>query len=309
MAKEPKALKRGKRKSSKREDEMEEAIENAHDTLHGDDDDDGNGKSNKRTRQRGLRHFSKLVCEKVQGKQRTTYNEVANELVREYAAEVKDEKNIRRRVYDALNVLLALDIISKEKKKIQWKGYPVNFQHQFDYYLKRKQELQNAEQEKQRQLAELKKQSRVLEQLYRRNQTNLEYQSVDPKFKVKLPFIIIHTSNETFIEIQMTPKANDVFFNFTKPFEIHDDHDILMRMFNAQENNKNSPRNVQNTPRSGVHGLQGGTAQLPPPQAAAPSHLMITPNRSSGQRDPSRLGAHDEKAAAPFTPPSYHHYE
>jgi transcription factor Dp-1 len=35
-----------------------------------------------------------------------------------------DEKNIRRRVYDALNVLLALDVIAKDKKKIHWKGLP-----------------------------------------------------------------------------------------------------------------------------------------------------------------------------------------
>ena len=35
-----------------------------------------------------------------------------------------DEKNIRRRVYDALNVLMAMDIISKDKKEIQWKGLP-----------------------------------------------------------------------------------------------------------------------------------------------------------------------------------------
>jgi hypothetical protein len=35
-----------------------------------------------------------------------------------------DEKNIRRRVYDALNVLMAMNIISKEKKEIQWKGLP-----------------------------------------------------------------------------------------------------------------------------------------------------------------------------------------
>lgn len=33
-------------------------------------------------------------------------------------------KNIRRRVYDVLNVLLALDIIKKVKKEIQWKGLP-----------------------------------------------------------------------------------------------------------------------------------------------------------------------------------------
>lgn len=35
-----------------------------------------------------------------------------------------DEKNIRRRVYDALNVLLALDIIARDKKDIHWKGLP-----------------------------------------------------------------------------------------------------------------------------------------------------------------------------------------
>ena len=35
-----------------------------------------------------------------------------------------DEKNIRRRVYDALNVLMAMGIITKEKKEIFWKGLP-----------------------------------------------------------------------------------------------------------------------------------------------------------------------------------------
>lgn len=43
--------------------------------------------------------------------------------------QVYDEKNIRRRVYDALNVLMAMDIISKERKEIQWKGLPSSLQH------------------------------------------------------------------------------------------------------------------------------------------------------------------------------------
>ena len=33
---------------------------------------------------KGLRHFAMLVCEKVKEKMRTTYNEVADELVAEY---------------------------------------------------------------------------------------------------------------------------------------------------------------------------------------------------------------------------------
>ena len=35
-----------------------------------------------------------------------------------------DEKNIRRRVYDALNVLIAMEIISRSKKEILWHGLP-----------------------------------------------------------------------------------------------------------------------------------------------------------------------------------------
>lgn len=67
-------------------------------------------------RHRSRRHFSGKVCAKVEEKGRTTYNEVADELVAELAAEgvdasQMDEKNIRRRVYDALNVLMAMEVM------------------------------------------------------------------------------------------------------------------------------------------------------------------------------------------------------
>nr|CAG8475128.1 2131_t:CDS:2 [Entrophospora candida] len=70
---------------------------------------------------KGLRHFSKQVCDKVELKGVTTYNEVADELAEDFAAQMQDivdQKNIRRRVYDALNVLMAMDIIAKDKKEI-----------------------------------------------------------------------------------------------------------------------------------------------------------------------------------------------
>jgi hypothetical protein len=61
--------------------------------------------------QRGLRHFSVMVCKHVEERGSTTYNEVADELVAQVVAERTrhgegnkgkfDEKNIRRRVYDA----------------------------------------------------------------------------------------------------------------------------------------------------------------------------------------------------------------
>ena len=81
-----------------------------------------------------MRHFSMKVCEKVQAKGTTSYNEVADELVNELTDpgcasptdQQYDQKNIRRRVYDALNVLMAMNIISKEKKEIKWLGLPTN---------------------------------------------------------------------------------------------------------------------------------------------------------------------------------------
>lgn len=42
------------------------------------------------------------------------------------SSQAYDQKNIRRRVYDALNVLMAMNIISKEKKEIKWIGLPTN---------------------------------------------------------------------------------------------------------------------------------------------------------------------------------------
>jgi hypothetical protein len=85
------------------------------------------------TATKGLRHFSLKVCQKVEAKGITNYAEVADELVAEYKRETEkngadislvDQKNIRRRVYDALNVLRAMNVISKIKKSISWVGLP-----------------------------------------------------------------------------------------------------------------------------------------------------------------------------------------
>lgn len=52
-----------------------------------------------------------------------------------------DEKNIRRRVYDALNVLMAMGIISRERKEIFWKGLPQGPQLSLDRLRGEKQRL------------------------------------------------------------------------------------------------------------------------------------------------------------------------
>lgn len=108
---------------------------------------------------KGLRHFSMRVCQKVKEKGVTSYNEVADELVAEECEDAGtgsyDQKNIRRRVYDALNVLMAMNIISKEKKEIKWLGLPTSSAQECDEIEEQNTETRKRIEQKQQQLREL----------------------------------------------------------------------------------------------------------------------------------------------------------
>ncbi|CAO3587537.1 unnamed protein product [Absidia cylindrospora] len=85
---------------------------------------------------KGLRLFSQHVCDILQQHGRATYNQLVQQLIEELnqpscelsstsptaAKKTCDPKNIRRRVYDALNVLMAINFITKDKKEIRWIG-------------------------------------------------------------------------------------------------------------------------------------------------------------------------------------------
>nr|XP_020826655.1 transcription factor Dp-2 isoform X6 [Phascolarctos cinereus] len=228
---------------------------------------------------KGLRHFSMKVCEKVQRKGTTSYNEVADELVSEFTnsnnhlatdSQAYDQKNIRRRVYDALNVLMAMNIISKEKKEIKWIGLPTNSA----------QECQNLEIEKQRRIERIKQKRAQLQELLlqtesslragmsctflcapafgekernkhllsayhmsstvqiafknlvQRNRQNEQQNQGPPALNstIQLPFIIVNTSKRTVIDCSISSDKFEYLFNFDNTFEIHDDIEVLKRM-------------------------------------------------------------------------------
>ncbi|KAJ4839511.1 hypothetical protein Tsubulata_029940 [Turnera subulata] len=156
---------------------------------------------------RGLRQFSMKVCEKVESKGTTTYNEVADELVAEFAdpsnsvaapdQQQYDEKNIRRRVYDALNVLMALDIISKDKKEIQWKGLPRTSLSDIQELKGERLGLKSRIEKKAAYLQELEEQTRP------------------------------HAT----VEVEISEDMQLVHFDFNStPFELHDDNYVLKAM-------------------------------------------------------------------------------
>lgn len=74
----------------------------------------------------GLKHFTLRLAEIIEKSRTTTYSDLADTLLADLnTAEVQaEEKNVRRRVYDALNVLEAIGCVQKGSKLIEWIGWP-----------------------------------------------------------------------------------------------------------------------------------------------------------------------------------------
>ncbi|TXG58457.1 hypothetical protein EZV62_016286 [Acer yangbiense] len=258
---------------------------------------------------RGLRQFSMKVCEKVESKGRTTYNEgavgllgvrstayyseiesipksddeasdvevfagetsedyeqmnegVADELVAEFAdpsnslstpdQQQYDEKNIRRRVYDALNVLMAMDIISKDKKEIQWKGLPRTSLNDIEELKGERVGLRNKIEKKAAYLQELEEQFVGLKNLIQRNE-QLYSSGNAPSGGVALPFILVQTRPHATVEVEISEDMQLVHFDFNStPFELHDDNYVMKAMKFCDR--PQSDDMVQNFPADGGEG-------------------------------------------------------
>ncbi|KAJ4911581.1 Transcription factor-like protein DPB [Raphanus sativus] len=180
------------------------------------------------------------ICEKVESKVRTTYNEVADELVAEFSLpnndgtppdqQQYDEKNIRRRVYDALNVLMAMDIISKDKKEIQWRGLPRTSLSDIEELKAERLSLRNRIEKKTAYSQELEEQYVGLQNLIRRNE-HLYSSGNAPTGGVALPFILVQTRPHATVEVEISEDMQLVHFDFNStPFELHDDNFVLKTM-------------------------------------------------------------------------------
>lgn len=116
-----------------------------------------------------------------------------------------DQKNIRRRVYDALNVLMAMNIISKEKKEIKWLGLPTNSL----------QECMSLEKDKKKKIERIKAKTQQLHQLILQHisfknlvERNHDNETINgppkPNSAIQLPFIIVNTSKKTVIDCSIS---------------------------------------------------------------------------------------------------------
>jgi len=220
---------------------------------------------------------------------------VETEQLKEISSPGSEHKNIRRRVYDALNVLMAMDVITKDKKDISWQGLPKGAAGNKQNMSDRSRaliELERMEREKEKHVKDVKKKRLYLQQLlqqqvcYRnlvrhneqhevaeerrkalaqsqsqsQTQSTLKRKAAGPDSKgsgggsaegpsakkikttlkkeesnnqsqsqerIALPFIVINTSNQTMVGCKFGPDRTEASFNFSKPFEINDDNEIL----------------------------------------------------------------------------------
>ncbi|CAJ0942170.1 unnamed protein product, partial [Mesorhabditis belari] len=191
---------------------------------------------------KGLRHFSMKVCEKVKQKGCTSYNEVADELVSEYFDAMNDTpapqfqtfdmKNIRRRVYDALNVLMAVNIIEKQNKEIRWNGLPTTAAQEMKILENEKTKKEEKLKEKYEQCLDLMMQIVAYKHLIMRNR---ESPSVSTKASLNhsvlyLPFLVVATEPTTEVDVGVAGDRSEFLFHLDRPFEMFDDVEALKRL-------------------------------------------------------------------------------
>ncbi|KAI8589983.1 E2F/DP family winged-helix DNA-binding domain-containing protein [Geranomyces variabilis] len=191
-------------------------------------------------RVKGLRHFSRCVAEKVQAKGTTTYNEVADELVDEFTTQARnadsyDHKNIRRRVYDALNVLMAMGIIAKAKKEIRWIGLPTEGSYQRDLEALQKELLVLTAAEREAGEISARRQC-LLKMLAKRNKLEQTQRgslrtenSLEPEAGegIMLPFLLLRSTCDAHVEIENTDDKSQFMISFSKPYHLVKDMEVV----------------------------------------------------------------------------------
>ena len=214
-------------------------------------------KSQTRSSGFGLKEISNRVREIIKRVGTTSYKEISDEIVNEINEKnTKDEKNIRRRIYDSLNVMKSMKLFKKDKatKKIVWNFFNEKTTNQintlcdgesnedggmFDKISKMKQEINT----KKNKLNVLQKQLECLNTILDRNKKN---QNSDEGKRIYFPFIIIEFpekshNQENKIKVAMNETKTQAHFAFDSSNKLYGDLDAILKIGNniLLRNNKN----------------------------------------------------------------------
>ncbi|EEE51023.1 hypothetical protein OsJ_31665 [Oryza sativa Japonica Group] len=131
---------------------------------------------------------------------------------------------------------MAMDIISKDKKEIQWKGLPRTSMSDVEELKTEIIGLKGRIDKKNAYLQELEDQFVGLQNLAQRNE-QLYGSGNAPSGGVALPFILVQTRPHATVEVEISEDMQLVHFDFNStPFELHDDSFVLKALgFSGKE--------------------------------------------------------------------------
>lgn len=156
-----------------------------------------------------------MIYEIVKRERKCTYNVICSQL------RLLSEKTTRRRIYDVLNIMRSLNMVSKNKRT-----YFLVTEESFD--------LQSVYKKKLEEIGKIREVKEIFQKLVERNELTKSYGSEI----LHLPFIIIATDKNA--EIHIETNEDRTFFNFkcNKELKITDDIEIIRAMFVAGDYKK-----------------------------------------------------------------------
>lgn len=201
--------------------------------------DSPNMRSPLQDRNKKLINLSRQVLEHVRSTEKTTGNQIAKDIIRGFSDDAFDSefKNIQRRVYDALNVLHALSIISKNRNEIKYRGL-VDKDDLEKLHSKISQKKKDIE-EKRKRLGENLMQFVALHKLIRRNQGTHNKDMI-----VELPCLVVSGQSQSNLQFS----EESVLISSVSPFRILSDCHVLADMnlhkFTTTEISEHFPQEI-----------------------------------------------------------------
>lgn len=184
----------------------------------------------------GLKEISNKVKKIIKDRRVTSYKEISDNIVQELdVISSQDSKNIRRRIYDALNVIKALGLFTnnpQDTKSIVWNS-DVN-QAEINEDLKQKiTEEEKIIAAKKEISEEIRLKSEIYRSLIIKNKARDVY--VKAEEKIRPPFIVMSSATSLMDQVNLVFEEckKKIHISSSYPLNIRGDLDIITRIFSS----------------------------------------------------------------------------
>eukprot|EP00472_Partenskyella_glossopodia_P007696 CAMPEP_0197538904 /NCGR_PEP_ID=MMETSP1318-20131121/60960_1 /TAXON_ID=552666 /ORGANISM="Partenskyella glossopodia, Strain RCC365" /LENGTH=328 /DNA_ID=CAMNT_0043097451 /DNA_START=477 /DNA_END=1463 /DNA_ORIENTATION=- len=188
----------------------------------------------------GLKNLSRKICETLSSMGSATQEDMISVLYKSFvsgsdSSQHESEKSIRRRIYDTLNVLMALGMVRKSKQQIEWTGHCIDqasqehIENKINQIKDQLSESKDNLVQKRKQLDEETLQYGRTKTLLDRNLKRIKTGEVSEK-RVCLPFLVVRAPQAGTVRIEFSENEHQVRVDFQEEMEICNDYDVLTLM-------------------------------------------------------------------------------